>query len=497
MRSSTSKSLFTLGAIATSALAQKVIPLSFSRSGPGHKSLNKRAGTFSEELSNDINAGGYYAEVSLGTPPQPVTLILDTGSSDVWVLDSRADLCHSRLMQMYFGSCFDTYDPRNSSTVTLAVQNGFSIQYLDDSGASGDYIKDTFQIGGASIKQLQVGLAESSTINSGLLGIGFDTNVAARKIYRNIVDLLVDQDLIQTQAYSLYLNDLEAETGTILFGGIDTKKYIGKLQSVDILKDPSSHIFSSFTVSLQSLKIDSGSDSDATEYLQDEILVVLDSGTTMTYLPPAVTSKIYDQLGAVDDSQNTGATLVDCDILNSMKNTTFDFQFGEKDGPVIRVPIHEMVIDNIKPLVQLGLQLPELPFTNVCSFGIQSLTSNTYLLGDTFLRSAYVVYDLSNKKIALAQANEEATEESNVVEITPSGIPLLNGVTAQENTKPNSNIDSSSNTGPSQSSNSAGPKSPTIDNPAVRVMPALQWEAAAVAFVTAFCTLTGATLLVF
>lgn len=149
--------------------------------------------------------GGYYAEVALGTPPQPVTLILDTGSSDVWVLDTHADLCQSRALQYRFGSCIATYEPEDSSTYKLVDQGAFSIQYLDTSGAEGDYIKDTFHIAGTSIKALQVGLAENSTINSGLLGIGFNANVAADEPYRNIVDLLVDQDLIDTQAYSLYL----------------------------------------------------------------------------------------------------------------------------------------------------------------------------------------------------------------------------------------------------------------------------------------------------
>ena len=51
------------------------------------------------------------------------------------------------------------------------------------------------------------------------------------------------------------------------------------------------------------------------------------------------------------------------------------------------------------------------------------------MLGDTFLRSAYVVYDLSNNEISLAQTNFNATK-SNVMEIQSgtAGVPDATGV---------------------------------------------------------------------
>lgn len=55
--------------------------------------------------------------------------------------------------------------------------------------------------------------------------------------------------------------------------------------------------------------------------------------------------------------------------------------------------------------------------------------SVTYILGDTFLRSAYVVYDLTHNEIGFAQANFGSTT-SNIVELKAanSGIPSLTGV---------------------------------------------------------------------
>ena len=59
--------------------------------------------------------------------------------------------------------------------------------------------------------------------------------------------------------------------------------------------------------------------------------------------------------------------------------------------------------------------------------GIAPAGSSTPVLGDTFLRSAYVVYDLHNNEISLAQTNFNSTG-SNIMEITNSSVPDATGV---------------------------------------------------------------------
>lgn len=46
-----------------------------------------------EELGNNFTGQSYMATVTVGTPPQDISLAIDTGSSDTWVLDSEALLC--------------------------------------------------------------------------------------------------------------------------------------------------------------------------------------------------------------------------------------------------------------------------------------------------------------------------------------------------------------------------------------------------------------------
>ena len=218
-----------------------------------------------------------------------------------------------------------------------------------------------------------------------------------------------------------------------MFGGIDTGKFIGSLIEVPVLPDEDTGVYSSFTVTLSSLVINSSDSGDTTTIVRQSqpVPVILDSGTTLTYLPSSLASDIYDQLGAVDDTSYTGLVFISCSLLTDQRDLTFDYQFGGSDGPVVRVPIDELVLDNVRQFVRSGLLPPgmDIDDDDVCTFGIQP-ASGIYLLGDTFLRSAYVVYDLEHNVVGIAQSNVNTTM-SNIVEITSDGIPDTAGVASQ------------------------------------------------------------------
>jgi saccharopepsin len=114
----------------------------------------------------------YYAEIGLGTPPQSFKVVLDTGSSNLWVpgasCTSIACFLHAK------------YDATASSSYK---QNGtaFGIQY--GSGSVEGYIsKDILEIGDLKIKnQLfgeatkEPGLAFAFGKFDGILGLAYDT----------------------------------------------------------------------------------------------------------------------------------------------------------------------------------------------------------------------------------------------------------------------------------------------------------------------------------
>lgn len=81
----------------------------------------------------------------------------------------------------------------------------FDIEYVDGSGVDGYYFTDDLTIGGAKIETLQMGLASTSDISYGIMGVGFDADESTSNIYPNVIDKFYTEGLIGARAYSLYL----------------------------------------------------------------------------------------------------------------------------------------------------------------------------------------------------------------------------------------------------------------------------------------------------
>jgi hypothetical protein len=101
----------------------------------------------------------------------------------------------------------------------LVDKGGFYVSYGDGTEVWGDYVSDDFQVSSIAIKDLNFAVARREKIgNMGIMGVGFDTNEAITRSgaepYKSIIDSMADQGLINSRAYSLWLNDLGKSEGT-------------------------------------------------------------------------------------------------------------------------------------------------------------------------------------------------------------------------------------------------------------------------------------------
>ena len=272
-------------------------------------------------------------------------------------------------------------------------------------------------------------------VSTGIMGIGFSAGESLAQTtepYPNIIDQMVTQGLINTRAYSLWLDDLgmsstfisphtttnpnsphppDSPSGTILFGGYDTAKFSGNLIALQIQPDLHSNTITSMTVAWTSLSLtDPITGTQLLTYPTFIAPAILDSGTTLTGLPTALYAQLAAFAGVVNDP--TYGALVNCNL--SAYTGTLDYGFGGPGGPVIAVPFAELAI----PAVDMyGDPLTFLNGAQACIFGLFPIQEGqSILFGDTFLRSTYVVYDLDNREIALAPTVFNTTV-SNVVEI--------------------------------------------------------------------------------
>jgi hypothetical protein len=197
-------------------------------------------------------------------------------------------------------------------------------------------------MGGTTLKGLQMGLGINTTITNGLLGMSYAINEASvvdadgKGSYPTVTDAMVTAGHINSKAYSLWLDDLEASTGSVLFGGIDTDKYEGDLANIPIYPT-SQGIFARMTVALTSVSVSTSDGSETLTPSDYAIPVILDSGTSLSLLPDDLAAVIYEVAGAIVDD-NFGVVLP-CAVAQS--GGTLDYQFEGANGPIIRVPVSE------------------------------------------------------------------------------------------------------------------------------------------------------------
>ncbi|KAI9885147.1 MAG: Signal recognition particle [Watsoniomyces obsoletus] len=361
-------------------------------------------------LDNERNL--YFANASLGTPPQEFRFHLDTGSSDLWTNAVSSTFCRSRSDPCERSG---TYDANQSSTYRY-LNSDFRINYVDGSGARGDYATDRLRIGGEDIPDLQFGIGYRSSSGESILGIGYAGNEAqvgrgTGPAYPNLPQRMVQSGVIQSNAYSLWLNDLESATGSILFGGVNTEKYTGQLSTLPVQNtrrrpDPTEFIITLTDISL-SLPGQSPSLSSDNIILASRRSdpVLLDSGSSISYLNDDLAEVIFATVGAEKDSRS-GAALIGCSQYNNASQLNFRFS-----SPTISVPMNELVILPEDGLGGFSASTLRDGITPACLFGIAAAGDTPAVLGDTFLRSAYVVYDLENHEISIAQTNFNSTTD--------------------------------------------------------------------------------------
>jgi yapsin 1 len=363
----------------------------------GHPLLTRANQEFTDNIQN--NKFYYSTSVKIGTPPQSVTLLVDTGSADTWVFTRQTRFQGTGTRPNSF------FDPSQSSSFK---SNGtsYTIQYGIGT-STGKWGTDNFGIGNVNVKSLSIGIADTGDVSQGILGIGrAEAEITNKRgvIYENLPMKLVSQGIINTAAYSMYLNHLSSKSGSILFGAVDHSKYTGKLQALKI--NHPKHL----GVTLTQMR---GDGRDKNGLMSKPQVAILDSGTSLSYVP-------FDVVDRMGDAFNTNPSFAlgqkyycDCNVTSSMI-----LEFGSIS---IKVPNYFFLwpIETVVNPVVANFAFPQ----NSCYIGIEPAQQgmNFVLLGDNFLRAFYAVYDLTNGHIAIAQA--KYTNEQPKIEVIKNRIP--------------------------------------------------------------------------
>ncbi|KAF9027617.1 acid protease [Hymenopellis radicata] len=397
------------------------------------KRIQKRAGSASIQVIDQNQDASYFASVNIGTPGQTLNVILDTGSSDLWVADSSCVTCTTST------PVFNPSDSSTSQTATGATSET-TIRY--GSGAvAGTLSADTVSMGGFTVSE-QVFLAVDQTTQnllsgsvSGIMGLAFEALASTRS--KPFWQALVDNNQLDQPEMSFWLDRFRGDNtasdeepgGTFTLGGTNSSLFTGDIEFLNMpVNTPSFWLLSlsSLTVQGNSVQLTTGTTA----------LSAIDTGTTLIGGPSADVKNFWSQIaGSRQAIGQPGLYSFPC-----ATQIEVTMSFGGKSWPI-----------NTQDM-SLG---PERSGSNMCLGGIFDLSAGSnipansgapgWVVGATFLKNVYSVFRASSPPaIGFAQLSDAAGGSGSVIASSSLKGPSLTSSVANTGTPGPSSSGSSS-----------------------------------------------------
>ncbi|KAJ3008618.1 hypothetical protein HKX48_008432 [Thoreauomyces humboldtii] len=328
----------------------------------------------------------YYTTISIGTPSQPFSVIIDTGSADLWIPSLKCTTCGNRRK----------YNPAKSTT---AIQLGLPCTtYYGLGSASGTIVADTAKFGNLVVAK-QIFIQSDSNTNvqpdyvDGLIGLSFSSLSWANSIVpfsynakSALIENLFYTGKIPTPAFGIWLDKTVSWTaapGSVVGGELsvgsltgNTARYTGAITWLSVPDN-----LSWWNVEWDGI---AGPNGVNVRPAGRNIRALVDTGTSLILVDYAVAAKMNALFGAVPTGIH-GLWSVNCNtIAASTVKITITLQGY--------------------PFVLTGADLPVRVWSTdatTCYAPFQSRSTqdvqDDWILGDIFLRKWYQIYDYNWK----------------------------------------------------------------------------------------------------
>ncbi|WVQ93000.1 hypothetical protein IAU59_000063 [Kwoniella sp. CBS 9459] len=236
----------------------------------------------------------YSGSVSIGTPAQDFLLIMDTGSSDLWVAGAE---CSS-------SSCQGVSSFSESSSSTYSTSNApFNISY-GSGDADGFLASDAVELAGFTVTGQTFAIVTSTTARlisaplSGLMGLGWKSIASSRAT--PFWQALAASGSWTDPEFGFYLaryrgdnsaSSVEEEGGEMVLGGTNTSQYTGSINYIDIAEADLDY----WRIPVEVLNVQ-GSAITITSTSGYSPQAAIDTGTTLIGVPSSVAQSIYSQI---------------------------------------------------------------------------------------------------------------------------------------------------------------------------------------------------------
>ncbi|KAJ3189613.1 hypothetical protein HK101_008844 [Irineochytrium annulatum] len=366
----------------------------------------------------------YYANISLGTPPQYFNVQLDTGSSVLWVAKAGCVFCNDSA----------SFDGTKSSTYNLTGSSPKSISYGTGS-VTGTTARDTFGFNGLSVKsQVFLEVMKESTITAnqmnrvydGILGLTFENGLNTTTPHENIFYGMATQKVVTNPVFGVWLNHsatpgqaVSNVGGEVTLGFIDPNHYQGNLTYLNVV-DTNTSLGPRYFWGVQCDGVIAGQQRIAASTPQT--YAILDSGTSFVSVDEDTFQSIVNALiTAVTSVQGLTDSIGDiiytcpCDEVAQLPNITIVLS-----GNFFNISYKDYVISDgfacYIGIMSSGFSPLALP---------PGVAPNVWILGDVFMRKWYSVFDYTGRVGLALVANTTATQN-----LSGAGLFNPNGVGA-------------------------------------------------------------------
>jgi Eukaryotic aspartyl protease len=330
-------------------------------------------------LKNYYNSQ-YIGEVSIGSPPQPLGVIFDTGSSNFFV---NSKLCQTK-------SCSErpAYDHDSSYTFSPI---GYLLEVVFGAGTiNGVVNQDTIIIAGVKLKKQKFAEVINETGDvfddgrfSGILGLAFDSLVEYDIM--PIFDSIVQSHRLEWNIFSFYFSLDPEEDSEIMIGDLNPSKFTGEITWIPIVPNLDTY----WVIEIEDIVLGTKS----LNLCRYKCRAAIDTGTTMLSAPSSHLSEVLKYLPH------------DCSNIYSFPDLIFIIK-----GKEFSVPSSNYMVTNKNDMF-------DQPGTHSkgyeeCSLGIISIdvpppSGPLWVLGDVFLTNYYSVFDRDHLSVGLATARHQ------------------------------------------------------------------------------------------
>ncbi|KAF9219784.1 acid protease [Gyrodon lividus] len=369
----------------------------------GGSSAQKRSTGYNLIVNQNYDSG-YYGSLAIGTPPVSFDVLLDTGSSDLWVAGtSCGKACDG--IGMFNASASSTFN--NQSTP-------FYIQY-GQGEAAGYVATDTVQMAGFSVSNQGFAVVDAvsqgllSSPLSGLIGLAWSTIASSNQtpFWQTLASSGAWDSALFAVQLTRFTNDSNAQQlepgGVLTMGYTNSSLYTGSIEYIDIPGEPTY-----WSLPLDALTVQGTSIS-----LASSSLAAIDTGTTNIAGPLDAVEAIYAQIPGSQPATGSWQGYYQFPCSTQVDVT---FSFG---GTTWSMSAADFAFAQISSSECVGAFFE-------ASTGGGSTPS--WIIGDAFLKNVYSVFRYNPPSVGFAALSETALAENGADGPVPT--PTIGSVSA-------------------------------------------------------------------